>query len=122
MAFERLDPNSEKILKIFQKHDTLNIPQLNVLISQDPFTYAGYFCILLKKKYIINTDINKRNSEILECSDTYSITTSGKIYFDLKKQDFHQFLKRSIFIPATSSIITSLTVTLITLWLKGLLK
>lgn len=85
MAFERLDPNSEKILKIFQKHDTLSITQLNVLISQDPFTYSRYFCILLKKKYIINTDINKRNNEILECSDTYSITTSGKIYFDLKK-------------------------------------
>lgn len=121
MAFERLDTNSEIILKLFLKHETLNASQLAVLLEKDIFDYAGYFCILLEKGYIKNADFRKPHKIVLEADGVYIITTKGKIYFDLKKQDFRQFLKRSVLIPAISSIITSVIVTSITLWLKGLL-
>lgn len=120
MAFERLDTNSEKILKLFLKHGTLNASQLAVLLEKDIFGYAGYFCILLEKSYIQNTDFRKPKKIVLEADGVYTITTKGKIYFDLKKQDFRQFLKRSVLIPAIASLITSVIVTSITLWLKDL--
>lgn len=113
MPFTRLDSRSEKVLKLFFKHELLSVSQLSVLCS---FDASNYLSILIRNKYIENADIGKSNDPRVYMDGAYRITMNGKIYFDLKKQFFIEAVSKSIIAPIIVAFIT----TLITLLVKGL--
>lgn len=120
LAFTELDTESEKILKLLLKHDTLNMSQISVLMNKNTFDFGGYMVILINKGYIQNSDIGKANDKIIYADGVYHITTSGKVYFDLKQNELKRFVMRSIYVPIGIAIVVSIITTLITLWLKSL--
>ncbi len=113
MAFEELDNNSEKILKLFQKFNTLNTSQLDVLIQDNISNYEGFLSILLKADYIQNADINHASDKTLYQDGTYSITTLGRVYFNLKLKNWIYGVFRSVIAPIVVSIITSIITTVL---------
>ena len=120
MAFEELDTISEKLLNIFKKHGTLTLSELSVLINIDQGSFGDYIKILLDKGYLTNSYIGKENDKTVYYGGSYTITTQGRIYFDLKNNEWKRFLKRSVLIPAVVAIIMAIITTEITLFLKSL--
>lgn len=104
---------SEKVLKLFFKHELLSVSQLSVLCS---FDASNYLSTLIRNRYIENADIGKSNDPRVYMDGAYRITMNGKIYFDLKKQFFIEAVSKSIIAPIIVAFIT----TLITLLVKGL--
>lgn len=120
MAFEELDTISEKLLDIFKKHGTLTLSELSVLVNIDQGAFAGYIQILLNKGYLVNSAIGKEDDKAVYYGGSYKITTQGRIYFDLKNNEWKRFLKRSVLIPAVVALIMAIITTEITLFLKSL--
>ena len=113
MSFEGLDYKSEKILQHFKKYDTLNISQLNILLDSRFGDYGGFLVILLKSGYIQNAEAGRRDDKMLYQNGTYSITTLGKVYFDLRFKSRLYAVSRSLIAPIVVSLITNLAIILL---------
>lgn len=85
MSFERLDSNSEKLLKYFYERRKSTYQQLTVNLDIDPFAFKGYMDILLQKELI--QDLSEEGRKDVYMGNLYEITTQGDVYFDIKRRE-----------------------------------
>lgn len=81
--FVRLNPVSESILKVLQKHSRANPDNLRFALECDKAKLGDYLRSLMFEGYVVNT--NHEHAGEVFTSDEYRITVEGENYLSSAK-------------------------------------